>query len=209
MKIFFLNTTDSTQKEAKRFLDKKISPPFCIASNTQTDGLGSRGNKWVSKKGNLFFSFVVNETSLPKDLPLASGSIYFGFLFKEALHFFGSKVWLKWPNDLYINNNKIGGIITQKIGNNLICGIGLNLIKDDNFGYLDIQIDKKEILNIFFNIVQNNHSWREVFSKFSVEFQKSKNFSFHLNNKKVSLKSAMLNSDGSLSINNEEVYNLR
>jgi len=85
----------------------------------------------------------------------------------------------------------------------------LNLIKDDNFGYLDIQIDKKEILNTFFNIVQNNHSWREVFSKFSVEFQKSKNFNFHLNNKKVSLKDAVLNGDGSLSINKKKVYNLR
>jgi BirA family biotin operon repressor/biotin-[acetyl-CoA-carboxylase] ligase len=209
LEIIFLNKTDSTQKEIKRFLDKKKSPPFCIVSKIQTDGIGSRGNSWVGKEGNLFFSFVLNKDCLPKDLPLASSSIYFGFLFKETLYSFGSKVWLKWPNDLYIDNNKIGGIITQKIGKNLICGIGLNLIRVDNFDCLDIKIDTKKVLNIFFKTIKNNYPWQEVFSKFSVEFQKSKNFNFHLNNEKISLKDAKLNSDGSLSINNKKVYNLR
>ena len=59
------------------------------------------------------------------------------------------------------------------------------------------------------SIAALNGSADEDIEAMRVEFQKRKNFSFHLNNKKVSLKDAKLNSDGSLSINNKKVYNLR
>jgi len=70
-------------------------------------------------------SFALEIKDLPKDLLLSSSSIYFSIHnerdFKTA---FSPNVWLKWPNDLYLNNNKIGGTITKKIGETLICGHG-------------------------------------------------------------------------------------
>ena len=64
----------------------------------------------------------------------------------------GKKILLKWPNDFYIKNRKIGGAITSTNKELLFCGIGLNLIEvDENFGKLDINIDIDEILNFVSN----------------------------------------------------------
>ena len=76
--------------------------PLGIGVDRQTNGVGSRGNSWIGGEGNLFFSFCVEEKHLPKDLPLASISIYFSALVKEILANQGSMVWLKWPNDFYL-----------------------------------------------------------------------------------------------------------
>ena len=77
--------------------------PCAIGATIQTHGVGSRGNSWLGETGNLFFSFCVEEKQLPQDLPLASVSIYFSALMKEVLEDQGSNVWLKWPNDFYLN----------------------------------------------------------------------------------------------------------
>lgn len=58
------------------------------------------------KNGNLFFSFVLKRNDLPSDLQIQSASIYFSYILKEVLALEGSKIWLKWPNDFYIDNKK-------------------------------------------------------------------------------------------------------
>jgi len=50
-------------------------------------------------------------------LPIASASIYFSYLIKEVLSRYRKDIFVKWPNDLYINGDKVGGIITKKIDN--------------------------------------------------------------------------------------------
>jgi len=184
-------------------------PPFCIVADLQSSGVGSRANSWESIKGNLFFSFVLHTTDLPQDLPIQSSSIYFGYLFKESLKELGSKLWLKWPNDLYINESKIGGIITTLKDNYIICGIGLNLKKSKNYHAIDIKVDKKTLLNHFFKQLSYKKNWKEIFDKFSIEFEKSRAFCSHFEEKEIMLKDAKLNSDGSLSIDNKKIYSLR
>ena len=160
--------------------------------------------------GNLFLSFGLTLKDLPKDLPLASISIYFGFIMKKTLAELGSKLWLKWANDLYIDDKKIGGVLTSKIGNNLICGIGINLkYAPDEFTTLDINIDRDIILKNFFNIIYNKVLWKKIFLEYKKEFEKSKSLTFTYKNKKISLKSAILNSDGSIKIGKETIYSLR
>ena len=90
-----------------------LCAPYAVGADIQTQGIGSRGNSWLGEKGNLFFSFCVEEKHLPSDLPLASISIYFSALTKQILEEKGSKVWLKWPNDFYLE--EILSIIYCKI----------------------------------------------------------------------------------------------
>ena len=52
----------------------------------------------------IFFSFAIKIDELPTDLKLESASIYFAYLLKETLYELGSCVWLKWPNDFYIDD---------------------------------------------------------------------------------------------------------
>lgn len=211
MKIIYLESVDSTHTYLKNLIKENgYENPICVYTNLQTNGMGSRGNSWQGVKGNLFFSFVINKNDLPSDLPMQSTSIFFSYLLKKVLKNHDSKIWLKWPNDFYIENKKIGGTITNLSGELFFCGIGLNLINvDKEFGYLDIDIDCQNVLNEYFELVKSGTSWKYIFSEFRIEFEKSKQFKATVNDEKISLKKALLNDDGSIEIANTKVYSLR
>lgn len=211
MEILFLKEVDSTHTYLKNYIkNNSFTKPIAIVTNNQTNGIGSRDNTWEGKNGNLFLSFVIHKDMLPSDLPIQSASIYFSFLLKEVLSYDNSSIWLKWPNDFYIEDKKIGGTITNLSGNLLYCGIGLNLKHvQTEFGFLDIDFDMDKHLNRYFDIIAKNVSWKHIFSKYSLEFIKSCQLKTTVNNQKISLEKAILNDDGSIYIDNKKVFSLR
>jgi len=58
-----------------------------VITDTQTQGVGSRGNRWESLDGNLFVSFCLSLDALPTDLKVESASIYFSYMLKEPQKF--------------------------------------------------------------------------------------------------------------------------
>jgi len=210
LQIIYLDRISSTQNYLISLLkEKKISAPILIYTDNQTDGIGSRNNSWNGEKGDLFLSLAIDINFLPKDIPLSSISIYFAYIFNMVLNDFGSKSFLKWPNDIYIDRDKIGGIITTKIGDNIICGIGLNLILRDKFKNLNIEISKKKILNNFIILLEKKIAWNDIITKYQEDFHLNYIFDTTIDNKKISLKESKLLNDGSLLINNKKVYSLR
>lgn len=211
MKLIFLEEVDSTHTYLKEMINKNgYIEPVCIITQNQTNGVGSRGNLWQGQKGNLFFSFVIDQKYLPEDLKVQSASIYFSFILKKLLKEKGSNLWLKWPNDFYCEDKKIGGTITTLNKNLIYCGIGLNLINVENsFGVLDISIDIKATLEEYFKNIKNEQSWKQIFSEFKIEFNNSREYKATVNNKKISLRDAILIEDGSIEINNTKVFSLR
>ncbi len=211
MKIIKLNEVDSTHTYLKEYIKTNLyTEPLCIMTDNQTNGIGSRGNNWTGLKGNLFFSFVLLKEDLPKDLPTQSFSIYFSFLLRDVLKEQGSKIWLKWPNDFYINEKKIGGTITTLSNNYVYCGIGLNLLEvNKDFGNLDIKINLQNILEKYFSKLDESKSWKQIFNSFKIEFENSRKFLSTIENQKVSLANAILNEDGSIEVNNKKVFSLR
>jgi len=209
--VNWFNTIKSTHIYLVEELKKgNIDKPTLIGADFQTEGIGSRGNIWESKIGNLFFSFCVEEKHLPKDLQLASISIYFAYIMKEVLSSQGSKTWLKWPNDFYVKNKKIGGVITTKVGDKIISSMGINIVDSpSNFGILDIYIEPKKLVSDFLVIMKKNISWKQVFSKYKIEFQNSKEYFFHLGGELKSLSQAKLCEDGSIELEKRRVYSLR
>ena len=192
--------------------ERDLSAPIAIVADTQSAGIGSRNNEWRGLEGNLFLSFCIDRKSLPSDLPVSSMSIYFAFVLKEFLSSLGSKVWIKWPNDFYIDEKKIGGVITKLMGENIICSIGLNLKNSpENFGKLDIRINKFYLLSNYFLKLKNSFFWKEIFIKYQVEFSKSRSCSYYDSalKRRVSLEDAVLVEDGSIMIENRRVYSLR
>jgi len=211
MKIIRLDKVDSTHTYLKNeIINNGYKEPLCILTDLQTNGVGSRGNSWTGIKGNMFFSFVINKNLLPEDLPLQSASIYFSFILKLTLEDLGSKLWLKWPNDFYMNEKKIGGTISNVSNDLIYCGIGLNLISvSEEFGKLDIDVNSEEVLEMYFSKLEKTLSWKQIFSHFKIEFEHSRKFRATIDNKKVSLQDAILNDDGSVELNNKKVFSLR
>lgn len=214
MKIIEFESLDSTQTYLISLIkNNEILESTCIIAKMQHNGIGSRGNKWISVKKGLYFSFCFKIKDLPSDLEIQSLSIFFGFIFKETLKKIGSKVWLKWPNDLYLDENKIGGIICSLINDFAVCGIGINL-KSLDFATIEDTIknsiikNNKEFLRNYFKNLES-YSWSEVFNKYKLEFYKNDNFSFHHKNQILYFKDSELLKDGSILINNEIIYSAR
>ena len=211
MQIVYVEKLDSTQLFlCEQIRTGKITKNTTICALEQTCGIGSRDNAWTSSKGNLHFSFCIKEKDLPSDLPLASVSIYFAYLMKEFLAQRGSSIWLKWSNDLYLEDKKVGGVMSTKIGEFIVCGIGLNLkFAPQNAALCDVKIDIEELIEGFLKVLEKNFLWKRIFSKYVLEFEKSKKFSVHYEGKLYALKDAFLYEDGSILLANKRVDSLR
>ncbi|MCE3037841.1 biotin--[acetyl-CoA-carboxylase] ligase [Helicobacter anatolicus] len=204
MEIIFYDCLESTQS----FLLNVLKNNLCVVALRQTKGIGSRGNQWDTVESGLYFSFCVEKKQLPCDLKIQSASIFFGFIFKEVLYEAGFDVWLKWPNDIYLKDAKIGGVLVNVKQDKVVCGIGLNFLSQ-SFGCLGEELERKEFLSLFFEKLKNTQEWKQIFSKYKIEFYKNLNFSFHDQDKVISLKKAFLLDDGSIDLCGKIIYSLR
>ena len=211
MEILSFKRLPSTQKYLLEQLESgKLHAPVAVIALEQDSGIGSRDNTWSGGEGNFFASVAISLNELPSDLPLPSASIYFSFIMKETLKELGENVWLKWPNDFYFEEEKVGGTITKKMKNILVCGIGINLKNSQN-GYTSLQsgISPENLLNKYLESLLEFPKWKQVFSEYQIEFELSRRFSVHAENVRKSLADAVLCEDGSLIIGGRKVYSSR
>jgi BirA family biotin operon repressor/biotin-[acetyl-CoA-carboxylase] ligase len=122
----------------------------------------------------------------------------------------GSSLWLKWPNDFYLDDKKIGGAITNLYKDELVCGIGLNTkVSPEGFSKMDIEIENATLLRHYMAILNNPPSWKKIFSKYEIEFVKSKRHFTHSGDTKLSLENARLLDDGSIECDGQRIFSLR
>lgn len=110
-----------------------VNEGFLVTSSYQEAGKGQRGNVWHSnKRENLLFSFLVKPHFL-KIQDQFSLHMFTSLALVEMLEKRGVKnVKIKWPNDIYVDNKKIAGILVENIikGAEMtqsVIGIGLNV----------------------------------------------------------------------------------
>ena len=102
----------------------------------QTGGVGRNNRAWISPaNANLYFS-VSRSFSRPLS-GMAGLSLVVGVALAEALHGIGfATVRLKWPNDLWVDASKLGGILVQlrnhAAGSQAVVGVGLNVRMPDD-----------------------------------------------------------------------------
>ena len=135
LKKFNFKIVNSTNDLAIQIIKNTNNKSGIVIAEKQRKGRGQYGKKWTSFKGNLFVSifFRVNKVQLSlKDLTKVNC-----FLVKKLLsNFYKSKITIKNPNDLLINDMKISGILQETLSKSdekfIIVGIGINLIKSPN-----------------------------------------------------------------------------
>jgi len=116
----------------------EFAPPCLLAADEQTAGRGRRGRRWYSTRG-ASATFSVAHLSRRPLRELVGLSLVAGVAAAQALRGLGaSRVGLKWPNDLVVGDEKLGGILVetraaggQKAGSTLVViGIGINCRED-------------------------------------------------------------------------------
>ncbi|MBC8147365.1 MAG: biotin--[acetyl-CoA-carboxylase] ligase [Bacteroidetes bacterium] len=135
LNIIKIEKTDSTNNYARELIKSgNISEITVIAADEQLSGKGHSENTWESEKGkNLTFSAILsphfleiqNQFILTKVISLAITDFV-------AEYFDKSLVKIKWPNDIYVNDKKICGILIENVVKSdlfeySIVGIGINI----------------------------------------------------------------------------------
>tara|TARA_B100001996_G_scaffold291619_1_gene231800 strand:+ start:259 stop:783 length:525 start_codon:yes stop_codon:yes gene_type:complete len=162
LKKYYFKNVISTNNTALRLIKNGKSSGI-VLSESQSKGRGQRGNKWISKKGNLFMTLFIkisNRLTLKRIT-----QINLSIIKKIILKTTKSKVSIKLPNDILIDRKKVCGILQEIVFNNnikfLIIGIGINIINSPNLinyetSYLN-NYSKKKINKIkLFNQIKTN-----------------------------------------------------
>ena len=154
-KWFYFDEIDSTQKEIWRRI-KENSPQdgTVIYAGIQTDGIGTHGRKWyTSQKENIAFSFVTYPNVKIEKLENITIEIA-KILVKIFEDLYNIKLNIKEPNDIVVEEKKIGGILTEtklkgEIVKILVIGIGINTNQIDfDEKIVDIASSIKKEFNI-------------------------------------------------------------
>lgn len=132
------DSIDSTQLAAKKSLVGNQSS-FFILSDEQTKGRGRFNRHWSSSKGQGLWMSVVLRPNVAFSM-ISKFNLFIALGIRDAIqHFSQDEVKVKWPNDIYIDNGKVCGFLTEMVANNdgieaIICGIGINLTQQlENF----------------------------------------------------------------------------
>ncbi|MCH9632063.1 MAG: Bifunctional ligase/repressor BirA [Chlamydiae bacterium] len=136
IKHHHFNKLESTQDWAKDNYESFDLKKFhVISANEQSKGRGRFDRNWHSPHGGgayATYCFLVSEHSHPLN-PI---SLVTGLTFAEVLQKLGLIVKLKWPNDIFINDKKAGGILVETKettkGKVFFVGVGLNINMDAN-----------------------------------------------------------------------------
>ncbi|MBG3131878.1 bifunctional biotin--[acetyl-CoA-carboxylase] ligase/biotin operon repressor BirA [Proteus mirabilis] len=127
---------DSTNQYLIQRISELKSGDVCIAEY-QSAGRGRRGRQWISPFGrNLYLSMY---WKLDQGPAAAIGlSLVVGVIMAEVLQKLGADgVKVKWPNDLYLNDKKLSGILVELTGKtgdvaHIVTGIGINIAMSKN-----------------------------------------------------------------------------
>jgi BirA family biotin operon repressor/biotin-[acetyl-CoA-carboxylase] ligase len=109
-----LATVDSTNNYAANLIQQgSCQDGSVIMADYQTMGRGQRGNSWQSvSAANLMFSIALRpKYPLEEQIRL---SWYCAIMWQQCLLRFGIDAQIKWPNDLYVGERKIGGVLIEQ-----------------------------------------------------------------------------------------------
>ncbi len=126
-----LDTVDSTNLHARELLREGAAEGTVVSALHQTAGRGRKDRSWTDRPGqNLLASYMLK----PKREPAEWGGVPLmtGLAALRALRgFVPLDIHLKWPNDVFVGDRKIAGILTESVSvagtSWIIAGIGINL----------------------------------------------------------------------------------
>jgi BirA family transcriptional regulator, biotin operon repressor / biotin---[acetyl-CoA-carboxylase] ligase len=129
-RVLFRSTADSTNTWARAEIGRRRLPFICIADH-QTNGRGRHGRAWQDEPAaSALMSVVVEAPPIESRsvAPLIAGEAVVRAV-EEVCP--GLRISLKWPNDLLIQNRKVGGLLVEAVSGDdgvvLILGIGINV----------------------------------------------------------------------------------
>jgi len=157
--VICLASTDSTNNVCKRLLADGKKGVFLVTADEQTAGRGRQGKRFYSPNSSgVYFSLVIRpETALTNAVTATTAASV--AVCKAIEDLTDKKPRIKWVNDVFVDDKKICGILTEAITNfeegiveSVIIGIGINISTDDfpddveGAGCLNADVNRNELI---------------------------------------------------------------
>ena len=133
--VIIYDEIDSTNTEAKRLITDSNLKRACLIADHQTSGRGRVGHAFFSpKETGIYMSFVFTSDSLEKASKSTAKACV---CVKRAIdELYGLNCGIKWVNDIYLDNKKICGILTEAVTSgvnkgSVVVGIGINFLEHE------------------------------------------------------------------------------
>jgi len=155
-KLIILDTVDSTNNYAMGLIKTGgLSGKNAVFARNQTAGKGQRGKQWNANPGeNIILSVITEMQWLPISRQFElSVAVALGCL-DLASKYINSGVKVKWPNDLFINDSKTGGVLIENVIKGTlwqwaVIGIGINVnqLKFEDFNISATSLQQNSFLH--------------------------------------------------------------
>ena len=196
MKFLKFNEIDSTNDYMKKNISSFENYDI-VSAKIQTSGRGRRGNVWLSPEGMALFSFLLKpekEFSIIEatKLPLLAGISTLTALkkIKDGAYSF------KWTNDVFFNSKKLCGILIERVKDDFVVGIGINVANKIPEDIKNIAISMEsdyDIEKLILKVVEefliyykkfSEGKWQEIIEEInSYNFLKNKKIRVHIGDK--------------------------
>lgn len=173
--IYYYQSLGSTNTVAKSLAEEGAVEGSLIIAEEQESGRGRCGRRWVSPKGvNILASIILRPNILPHQTPQLAilGAVSVADSVRKMT---GMEAELRWPNEILLNNKRVGGILTEFSAeldrvDFVILGIGINVNFDlSEFPELAgeatslwmetrIKVSRIELLQILLEQIENNYT---------------------------------------------------
>ena len=180
--LIYLPETDSTNRYLQNLLKSEdLTNETLVWTDFQTAGRGQLGNSWESEAGkNLMFSLLFYPKRLPANRPFVIAELA-ALCVKHVLDKFVPDITVKWPNDVYWHDRKIGGVLIENslsegLISRSVIGIGLNINQEQFCSNAPNPVSLKQItgttydrMNILEQLRLSFHALREQFEAEGME----------------------------------------
>jgi BirA family biotin operon repressor/biotin-[acetyl-CoA-carboxylase] ligase len=156
--VLVFNHTSSTNDIARRYIKDKNNDGLAIFAEEQTAGRGRGSNKWYSSRSD---SIICSILLIDNKLNIELLSLTTAVAVADAV---GKPAKIKWPNDIILNDKKVGGILLETIpdknSNSCIIGIGINCHQKNTDFPIEIQSFATSL-----DIESHSITYRNLFAK--------------------------------------------
>lgn len=163
--IYFFENLVSSFLQAERMIKNKTAQGnFLVIAGKQSGGKGRNNNHWISPEGGIWITAALYGLSVASSL-----TVFTGICLHKAINSLfvdlQETLKIKWPNDIYLNERKLAGILSAFLENEKyhLLGIGLNSNNVEFPGelqnkavalkeFMKHDVDNRLILEAFFKI---------------------------------------------------------
>ncbi|HYA89062.1 MAG TPA: biotin--[acetyl-CoA-carboxylase] ligase [Nitrospirota bacterium] len=177
----------STNTRAMEMASDNAHAGTVVIAETQTGGKGRLGRKWISPKGNLYFSVILRPEIPLHKAPLITlmGAVAVASAIRKACNVHAV---IKWPNDVLISGKKVCGLLTEMSAEqdrirHIVLGIGVDVNMDLDVLPTDVRMMTTSLLSetnkkinrtaLLREILRELDHWYQVFLHDSADMLKA------------------------------------